>query len=229
MSKEKLAYEFLKNSGYPSVEEGENMLESGNVVLMPAITGEDVRRACEIYGNSAEYVRGKLTKLKVGRAKIDYSTKMSVEKVQELHSDVMHLEGSVFLVSTTDSLNLLMQNKIENEKTTHLGLALQEQLNLLRSRDFQPRVVHTDPHSSFRALVEQFPGVEIDFGGSGDHVPKIDIKILWLKEVRHCVLPGLPSLDGNVCLRVLFTSVSECQGVIIEFWGLCGDLSRGIK
>ena len=78
----------------------------------------------------------------------------------------------------------------------------------------------------------QLPGVEIDIGGAGDHVPKTDIKIHQLKEVCCCVLAGLPfelprsnvpylvayavsrlnirctdALDGNVCPRLLFTGV----------------------
>ncbi len=61
-------------------------------------------------------------------------------------------------------------------------MALQVQLELLRSHGFIPTVVHTDPQSAFRTLTTQFPGVVIDIGGAGGYVSKVDTKIRHIKE-----------------------------------------------
>jgi hypothetical protein len=71
-------------------------------------------------------------------------------------------------------------------------MALQGQLELLRSRGFIPIVLHTDPQSAFRTLTSQFPGVVIDVGGAGDYVSKVDAKICHIKELYRSVKAGLP-------------------------------------
>jgi hypothetical protein len=81
-------------------------------------------------------------------------------------------------------------------------------------------------------MTQDFPGVEIDVGGAGDYVPKVDAKICRIKETYRKVksglaweLPGqligdlvaycvsrlnirhMTALAENVCPRVLFTGV----------------------
>jgi hypothetical protein len=70
-----------------------------------------------------------------------------------------------------------MQCYIDNEGRLALAMALQGQLELLKSRGFVPRIVYTDPHSTFRSMTQEFPGTEIEAGGAGDYVAKVDIKI----------------------------------------------------
>ncbi len=45
VKKAELAYELLKNAGYPSAAELINLLGEGNVLDMPALTGSDIIRA----------------------------------------------------------------------------------------------------------------------------------------------------------------------------------------
>jgi hypothetical protein len=81
-------------------------------------------------------------------------------------------------------------------------------------------------------MTQDFPGVEIDVGGAGDYVLKVDAKIRRIKETYRKVKSGLPwelpqqlvgdlvaycvsrlnirrtmALAENVCPRVLFTGV----------------------
>jgi len=65
----KIAHEFLKCSGYPSVGEATHLITEGNVVGMPMLIKDDIIRAYEVYGEHPEYVRGKMTKKTVGRMK----------------------------------------------------------------------------------------------------------------------------------------------------------------
>jgi hypothetical protein len=135
-------------------------------------------------------VRGQLTKKKVGRTQVDLGLR-STEKSLRLYTDVMHIEGNMFLITVTDPLNLTLQYKIENEGRMSLGIALQNQIAVLQSRAFEPKIMYTDPHSTFRSMTREFPGVEIDVGGKGDYVAKVDVKIQRIKETFRKVLAGL--------------------------------------
>ncbi len=135
-------------------------------------------------------------------------------------------------VSVADPLHLTLQSQLESEARTPLGMALQGQLALLGSRGFVPSIVYMDPHSTFRSMTQDFLGVEIDIGGAGDYVAKVDAKIRRIKETYRTVKCGLSwtlpqcviaelvayvlsrlniqwtsALSENVCPRVLFTGV----------------------
>ena len=79
------------------------------------------------------------------------------------------------------------------------------------SQVFKPTIVYADPHSTFRSMMYDFPGVEVDVGGAGDYVPKVDAKIHRIKELYSTVksglawrLPGLlvPDLVAYVVARL---------------------------
>jgi hypothetical protein len=181
----------LKCSGYPSVSEATHLITNGNMVGMPMLIKEDNIRAYEVYGEHPEYVRGKMTKKTVGRMKVDISQR-SVDKSLCLSMDVMHVDGEMFLVSVTEPLNLTLQSYIENVGKLALGMALQGQMAVLRSWGFSPEIVYTDPHSTFRLMTQDFPGVAIDVGGANDYVAKVDAKIRRIKETYRNVKLGLP-------------------------------------
>jgi hypothetical protein len=95
----------------------------------------------------------------------------------------MHLDGQNFLLTVCEPLQLILQCPIERETALALGMALQNQIELLRSRGFVPTRVHTDPQSAFRTLTTKFENVVIDTGGAGGYVPKADIEICKVKEM----------------------------------------------
>jgi hypothetical protein len=157
---------------------------------MLVLIAADVHRAYDLYGIHPEYVCGKMVKKRASRAVIDDSLILD-EKKQTLYTDVMHIDGSKFLVTVCEPLQLTLQCKIERETQQVLGMALQVQLELLRSRGFIPTVVHTDLQSAFRTLTTQFPGVVVDIGGAGDYVSKVDVKIRRIKELYRSVKAGI--------------------------------------
>jgi hypothetical protein len=185
------AHEFIRNSGYPSLEEARHLILDGNVQNIPNLSGVDFERALTIYGLYPEYVKGKLTKKVTSRIRVDPMLR-SPDKEQQMYSDVMHIDGKRFLISVTEPLNLTIQSPIESETRTNLGLALQSQLGLLRSRGYIPTLVYTDPQSAFKSMKQEFAGVEIDVGGANDYVSKVDAKIRRIKETYRCIKNGLP-------------------------------------
>ena len=125
---------------------------------MPALTREDVLRAYDLFGTSPAYVRGKMTKRPIKHEVIEESLLMT-EKRQKLYSDVMHYEGSMFLITVCDPLQLTLTTPVDRKMSNQLGLALQSQLNVLRGYGFIPTIVYTDPAPGFQALVNHFPGI----------------------------------------------------------------------
>jgi len=61
----------------------------------------------------------------------------------------MHIDTKKFLVSMTEPLNLTLQSEVENEGKLALGMALQGQSAVLRSKGYVPEIIYTDPQSSF--------------------------------------------------------------------------------
>jgi hypothetical protein len=188
-------------------------------------------RAYELYGEPVGSVRGKMVRKKQSRAIYDDNLIMD-EKKQVLHVDVMHLDGQHFLVTVCEPLQLVIQSPIERETALVLGNALQNQIELLRSRGFNPIRVHADPQSAFRNLTTKFENIVIDTGGAGDYVPKVDIQIRRIKEMARGVKATLPwklppvllkdlvafavsrinikrstAVSQNVCARVRFTGI----------------------
>jgi hypothetical protein len=111
-----------------------------------------------------------------GRTPVDVTLGSTVLK-QKLSTDVMEIHGKKFLVTVIDPLQLTLQTAVENESKQVLGMGLQGHLMTLRSQVFEPTLVYADPHSTFRSMQRDFPGVEVDIGGAGDYVPKVDVKI----------------------------------------------------
>jgi hypothetical protein len=109
-----------------------------------------------------------------------------------MYSDVMAIREQKFLMTLVEPLGLVLTTHVEQETTEELGLALQGQVNVVRSRGFAPFVAYLDPQPALKALQHQITGVEIDVGGAGDHLDKIDGKIRRLKELYRSVHTGFP-------------------------------------
>lgn len=60
-----------------------------------------------IYGVYPEYVKRKLTRKAVPRAKVDPMLQLNI-KEQKLYTDVMHIDGKKFLITVTEPLNLTL-------------------------------------------------------------------------------------------------------------------------
>ena len=127
------AHELLKISGYPSLQEAIHLIQDGNIFNLPMLTAADIKRAYDMFGEPVGAVRGKMTRKKVSRAVYDDDLIMD-EKKQSLFSDVMHVDSCRFLVTVCKPLQLVMQCALERETASALGIALQGQLELLRSR-----------------------------------------------------------------------------------------------
>jgi hypothetical protein len=102
----------------------------------------------------------------VGRVLVDLSL-CSTGKRQELHVDVMHVDGRKFLISVSDPLNLTMKMGVERESREVMGLTLQGHLSVLCIRGVMLSIVYGDPHGTFKSMTQDYSGIEIDICGKG--------------------------------------------------------------
>jgi hypothetical protein len=97
------AYELIRNARFPSYQEAVHIVEDGNIAHMQTLSAADVHRAYELYNVHPEYVHGKMMKKKASRAAIDDNLVLD-EKKQALYTDIMHIDGSKFLVTVCKPL-----------------------------------------------------------------------------------------------------------------------------
>ena len=187
------ARKFIKTAGYPTLKEAVHLVSDGNL-LNCDVTANDIRMTFEVdtvSGITPAMAKGKTVKGHPPRLQTDDSIKSEVVK-QQLYTDVMHVNDQKFLLSVAEPLHLTLCTPIDRESTHALGMALQEHLDTLREKGFNPIRVHCDPQSSLAALSGRFPGTEIDVQGAGDHLSVVDIKIRRVKELIRCVHADLP-------------------------------------
>ena len=184
---------FIKAAGYPTLKEAVRLVQDGNLVEC-RVTASDIRLAFEVDTVNGVYpamAKGKTVNGRPPRLPTDDSIKMDEPK-QQLYTDVMHVMGKKFLITVAEPLHITLCTPVVRESTHELGTALQEQLDTLREKGFNPMRVHCDPQGSLAALQGRFPGTEVDVQGAGDHLPIIDAKIKRVKEMVRCIHGDLP-------------------------------------
>jgi len=185
------AGEFLKALGYPTEREAVAIIRDGNVLNVPHMV-EDVRRFYDIYGAQVPGIRGRTTKQHATPAvRADLESKEQITH-QEMVMDVMHIVGQPFLISVSSPLELTIICYVSSLSKTDLGTGVQQHINTLRSRGFEPRAILVNPHKSLASLVGALPGTEIDPSGAGDHLDKVNTKIRRVKEIMWSIVTGLP-------------------------------------
>ena len=95
-------------------------------------------------------------------------------------------------MTTCEPLQLTLQCPIPNESQNQLGVALQGQLSILRSRDCIPTIVYVEPAKSWQGLTTAVPCMMINLGGAGDPLAKVDAKIRLIKKLYGSVKSTLP-------------------------------------
>jgi hypothetical protein len=138
------AGEFLRALGYPTEKEALGIVTHSNITNVP-YGSDDIKRFFATYGAQVPGLRGKITAKHVKRARTtDFDSKEQITS-QEMTADVMHIAGEKFLVSISKLLGLLLVKPLSSLAVQEVGSVLQQHINTLRSRGFEPRVIYVDP------------------------------------------------------------------------------------
>ena len=201
------AGEFIKNAGYPSRGEAIHLARDGNIMDMPQ-TAKDIDTYYNIYGDPVAAIRGKATEDKAPYKDTYDEGLVHETKVQELTCDIMHVGGRSYLLSVASPLELKIVSHLDANTERYMGEALEAQLKLLRSRNFDVNHVVADPQLA--CLSNKFPSVAIDTTGAGDHTGKVDVVMRRVKEMFRSVISGLPyTLPKNLTTSLVTYCVSR--------------------
>ena len=185
------ARQLIENAGHVSQRDALEIVRGGNVQDVH-VTADDVMRSFDIYGQSTAYVQGRTTAQKQASLHVDKSLRDSFKNEQDLHSDIMWANEQIYFISLSVNIGLMMCTAMPSTTTSEIGLALQGQINVLKSHGYNVGTVHMDPQRGVTSLKGQILGAVIDESGAGDHTPILDAKIRRLKEMIRSVLAALP-------------------------------------
>jgi len=97
--------ELICNAGYPSYQELINILQDRNFMHLPNLMTKHVHKAYDLFGKSAVFLWGRMTKQALKRAVVEDDLVLE-EKNLILHSDMMHIDRHHFLVTVCNPLQL---------------------------------------------------------------------------------------------------------------------------
>ena len=183
------AMELVKSLGHPTQTDAIKMVSSGANLSNCIVTGEDVRRAFQIFGGDASAMKGKKKKQATGSRAVNILPVFKPK--QTLYTDPMYIDGKTYLFSVCKPLGLKLATRIPNETTQSCGAALTNQLDVLREREFVVDKALTDRAKALLKLKGKIAGVVINSVGAGDHVVDVENEIKTFKERVRCVKADL--------------------------------------
>ena len=211
----KIARDLSAKLGFPSSGILAKFLNRGGIINCP-ITSTDVRRAEHIYGKDIGAIKGKTTK----RTPVDSKHETSEIKVrvnQEIHVDIMFVEGLSFLVSVATPLTYAQITDLKGRRhTSIIYSALEEHISSLREKGFNITVLHTDGEGAIAALKEdiQRKGILFNPAGPEQHVATVERKIRHIKEIARGYICTLPYKLPLSLLPWLIKYSTYCTNII---------------
>lgn len=203
-----VAREFMRRAGYPSIKDAIQMLETGTITDCP-VTVQDLVRAQHIYGPDIAVLKGKTTKKKSQAIKFDYLPKpRGINAIQNLHADIMFIDGQPYLLTISQPLDMRMVVKISTRDKQEIGESLMKIINVYRSRGFTIDQVLCDNEKGVLASKNLLyaEGVTLNTASAGQHVPIVERAIRQIKERMRAILSILP-----------FTLPSQLMSYLVDY------------
>jgi len=153
----------------------------------------DVHRAERILGQDAAAVKGKAVKKKNEPLEFEPISRGALT-LQTLHSDLMFVRKTAFLVSVATPLNLTLANHLpEGKSAPSLDKAIRHQFATMGAQGFKIKLVLFDGESSIGTVSNSIRelGSECEQLPSGSHVEVVERKQRVIKERCRSVLASL--------------------------------------
>lgn len=183
--------ELMAKLAYPSPRRLLDAIKFGTISNVDVST-QDVEGYLQVYGN-IPYIKGKMVYRK-GAPRPHVPTNRDVKKQQNLHSDLMFVEGETFLLTVSEPLNLTMVKHIPSKGKITLSGALEEMITMYRTRGFDPQVIKTDNEPGMSAGRSEISKLDLLYEPvpPGTHVPIVERMIRTVKDSVRSVLMSLP-------------------------------------
>jgi len=201
--------------GYASPGELGRMIKNGTL-LNNSVTTADVSRAEKIFGKDVAALKGKTTRRPSMQAAGSEKTEAVVRVDQNLHMDIMFVDGIPFLVSRAEPLGLIQITDLKGRRhATILMTAFQEHYDHLNNKGYKIQNVFADGESGLDAIKESINKVAIyNPVGPEQHVPLIERTIRTIKERVRSILCGLPYTLPSSLLHYLLSYVVRAINMV---------------
>ena len=171
----------------------EDLLRRGKI-RNTTVTALDVRRARDIWGPSLGVLKGKSTSLK-GKPITAIGDKLQTlqQKKQELHADIMFVNGQPYLISVLMPVEHVQITKLNGRDDFTLWRALDKHRKFPEKFGLETGIIRVDGESAISSeWFKEKLGDLLDVGGAGVAVPAVERKIRTIKERIRAVITTLP-------------------------------------
>jgi hypothetical protein len=202
----------IKKLGYPSDKSVVKALQSGSIHNSPC-TSADIYSMRRTVGPTLPVLKGKSTKKRLKLPRCEEFQPL-ITKSQELYTDIMQCEGMCFLVSVSRPLDMTLSTKVDSTKSKDVKKAIKNQVDLLRTKNFEVSIVHSD--GGLRSLHDFILSLRINHQicAAGAHVSIVERKIRVIKERMRTILFSLPFLLPNSLMPYLVTFVTRTINMV---------------
>jgi hypothetical protein len=158
------------------------LLRDGSITHTDVLP-EDVERAAEIYGKSLRELKGSSTAHKPIVIPLGSAVPV-VREQQEMHIDLMFINGMAFLLSVLVPMRFVMVAALKSRATPHVWAALQKQLAIPAARGIKIAVVRTDNEGAVMACESKLNemGITVNPVGATGTVPIPERAIRTVKQ-----------------------------------------------
>ena len=171
----------------------EDLLRRGKI-RNTTVTALDVRRARDIWGPSLGVLKGKSTSLK-GKPITAIGEKLQTlqQKKQELHVDIMFINGQAYLISVLMPVEHVQVTKLNGKDNFTIWRALERHRKFPEKFGLETAIIRVDGESAISSeWFKEKLGDLLDVGGAGVAVPAVERKIRTIKERIRSVITTLP-------------------------------------
>lgn len=107
--------------------------------------------------------------------------------------DIVYITQNCYmLTSLVRPVDVLLTTNTKTLQAGEIQHVLLEQIRILQSKRLTVQHVHVDPAKSLKTLSGNIGNVNVIVGGSGDHLPALDIKVRRAREIVRMVYSELP-------------------------------------
>jgi hypothetical protein len=179
--------------GYATPRDLIKMINNGTLLNCP-VTTADVLRAENIYGRDIAALKGKTTRRSSTPISEGEKLVVQVRANQDLHIDIMFIDGLPFLLSKSKPLELLQVTDLRGKRTAAaLQRAFDEHMSNYKNAGYTVVRVFTDGETGVEAIRDHIKSkAEYNPVGPEQHVPVIERAVRLVKERVRSILCGLP-------------------------------------
>ena len=173
---------------------------SQGYIISKNVVPSDITRAHTIYGPNTEGLKGRTTKKK--GTPIPHTVSRRVSEDQTMYADIFFACGNAFLITLIQPLGHTITTFIEKTDIKNLRSTIRQHLGRYGQKQIRITSLHSDNEKGITAMALDFSGLGISLlqVGAGMHVPQIERRIRYIKELSRSVVNGLP----YTCPRKIF-------------------------